>query len=163
MKKHKQRNWLLIPLFAMVVLVLFQARPVEAKKLELADSTDVIQRISGGKGKVVIVNFWASWCPPCREEMPDLKKVRDAFSQDELYLLGVSVDQNASAAEDAVDEFDLNYDVVLAEPDVYETFGIQSIPRLLIYDVNGKLVIDHTGVVTFEDLHKFIEEMLQGK
>ncbi|MEZ6852173.1 TlpA family protein disulfide reductase [Halodesulfovibrio aestuarii] len=134
-----------------------------AEPLKKADTAEVIKLINSGKGKVTVVNFWASWCPPCREELPDLKKTRAAFSGDDLLLLGVSVDENAAAAEKAVKEFGLNYPVVLAESDVYETFGIKSIPRLLIYNTKGKLLVDHVGPVSFKDLKVLIDQVLKGK
>ena len=148
--------------FAFAV-VLLQLQPLQANAMEQVDSTDVVKLIGSGKGKVTIVNFWASWCPPCREEMPDLRKTKSAYSDDQLLLLGISVDENKAAAEGIVKEFDLNYPVYLAQPDVYETFGIQSIPRLLVYDTNGKLVVDHVGAVTYEDLKKLIDELLKDK
>ncbi|MCG8529107.1 MAG: TlpA family protein disulfide reductase [Desulfovibrionales bacterium] len=135
----------------------------DACAMERVTSTDVVKLIGSGKGKVTVVNFWASWCPPCREEMPELKKTRNAFPADQLKIIGISVDENATAAEEAVNEFALNYPVYLAAPDVYETFGIQSIPRLLVYDTNGKLVADQEGAVAFSDLKKLIEKLLKGK
>jgi len=144
--------------FCMALVLVSGAQPVFAKPLEKVDTPAVIELISSGKGKITIVNFWASWCPPCREEMPELKKVRDAYTQDQVLLLGISIDENAKSAEEAVTNFGLNYPAYLAEQDVYATFGIQSIPRLLIYDAESKLIVDHVGPVTYEDLKKFIDE-----
>lgn len=152
-----------IAVFCLMATVVSGVQTVAAEPLEKVDTSKVIKLINSGKGKITVVNFWASWCPPCREEMPDLKNTRAAFSNDELLLIGISVDENASLAEKAVEEFGLNYPVFLAEPDVYEAFGIQSIPRLLVYDTNSKLIIDHVGPVTFEDLKKLIEEVLKEK
>jgi len=152
-----------IALMCVALAVVSGVQSAAAEPLKKVDAPQVITLINSGKDKVTVVNFWASWCAPCREEMPDLKKTRAAFSDDELLLVGISVDENASAAEKAVEEFALNYPVVLAESDVYEAFGIQSIPRLLVYDTNSKLIIDHVGPVAFEDLKQLIEEVLKEK
>ncbi|SIN77586.1 TlpA family protein disulfide reductase [Halodesulfovibrio marinisediminis] len=152
-----------IALLCMAISVLFGAKSAVAEPLKKVDTVEVIKLINSGKGKVTVVNFWASWCPPCREEMPDLVKTRAAFSDDDLLLIGISVDEDVALAEKAVKEFGLNYPVHVAESDVYETFGIQSIPRLLVYDTKGKLVVDHVGPVTFEDLKKLVDEVLKEK
>lgn len=152
-----------VALLCMAFAVVLGVQSAVAEPLKQVDTAEVIKLINSGKGKVTVVNFWASWCPPCREEMPDLKKTRAAFSDDELLLLGISVDENAAAAEKAVKEFGLNYPVVLAERDVYETFGIQSIPRILIYNTKGKLLVDHVGPVTFKDLKVLIGQVLKEK
>lgn len=152
-----------VALLCMAFAVVLGVQSAVAESLKVVDTPEVIKLINSGKGKVTVVNFWASWCPPCREEMPDLKKTRAAYSDDELLLLGVSVDENAAAADKAVKEFELNYPVVRAERDVYETFAIQSIPRLLVYNTKGELIVDHVGPVTFEDLKKLIDEVLKGK
>ena len=134
-----------------------------AEELKRADSQAVIELINSGKGKVTVINFWASWCPPCREEIPELKRIREDFTEDQLLLVGVSVDEVAENAEQAVQDFSLNYPVVIAERDVYETFGIQSIPRLLVYDKNGKLIFDQVGLAAYEDLKRAINELLENK
>lgn len=157
------KSVLRIALVCMAVVVLFGVQFANAEPIKRVDTPAVIKLIDGGKGKVTVVNFWASWCPPCREELPDLKKTRAAFSQDKLLLLGISVDESAASAEEAVAKYGLNYPVVLAEKDVYETFGIQSIPRLLVYNPKGELVVDHVGPVTYDDLKKLIDEILKGK
>lgn len=150
-------------LLCMAFTIVIGVKSAAADPLKMADTSEVIKLINSGKGKVTVVNFWASWCPPCREEMPDLKKTRAAYSDDDLLLLGISVDEDAASAEEAVKEFGLNYPVVRAEPDVYKTFQIQSIPRLLVYNTKGKLIIDHVGPVTYEDLKALIDEVLKEK
>ncbi|MCT4627765.1 redoxin domain-containing protein [Halodesulfovibrio sp.] len=150
-----------VVLLCMAVAIVFGVQSAKAEPLKVVDTPEVIKLINSGKGKVTVVNFWASWCPPCRDEIPDLKKTRAAFSEDQLLLVGVSVDENAKSAEEAVADFTINYPVVLAKPDVYEAFGIQSIPRLLIYNPKGDLIIDHVGPVAFEELKKVIDEVLK--
>lgn len=149
---------------ALVCMAAFalNVQAANAEKLERADSQAVIELINSGKGKVTVINFWASWCPPCREEIPELKRIREDFTEDQLLLVGVSVDEVAENAEQAVQDFSLNYPVVIAERDVYETFGIQSIPRLLVYDKNGKLIFDQVGLAGYEDLKRAINELLEN-
>lgn len=91
------------------------------------------------RGKVVVVNFWATWCPPCRKELPDLQALYDRFKGQGLVVLGVT-DEEISKVQPFVTEHKMTYPVLL-DPGrkVNQLFDIQGIPRSLFYDRNGKL------------------------
>ena len=92
------------------------------------------------RGKVVVVNFWATWCPPCRKEMPDLQSLYKKYKDKGLVILAIS-DEDLSKVKPFVAGQDIKYPVLL-DPGrkVNELFEIQGIPRSLVYDRNGKLV-----------------------
>jgi peroxiredoxin len=92
------------------------------------------------RGKVVLVNFWATWCPPCRKEMPDLETLYQRFSSKGLVVLGIS-DEEAAKVEPFIRERKVSFPVLL-DPGrkVNEMFVVEGIPKSFIYDRDGKLV-----------------------
>jgi thiol-disulfide isomerase/thioredoxin len=100
------------------------------------------------KGKVTIVNFWATWCPPCRAEMPDLVKLQERY-RDQLQIIGISQDEApaASVKEFAISH-DLNYPIVMTTPELEKIFsGVSAIPTSFIVDRDGKIVQKHVGML----------------
>ena len=92
------------------------------------------------RGKVVLVNFWATWCPPCRKEMPDLEKLYERFGSKGLVVLGIS-DEEAAKVEPFIRERKVSFPVLL-DPGrkVNEMFVVDGIPKSFVYDRDGKLV-----------------------
>src|SRR5271157_3234811 len=92
------------------------------------------------RGKVVLVNFWATWCPPCRKEMPDLETLFERFSSKGLVVLGIS-DEEAAKVEPFIRESQVSFPVLL-DPGrkVNEMFVVEGIPKSFVYDREGKLV-----------------------
>ena len=91
-------------------------------------------------GKVVLVNFWATWCPPCRKELPDLQALYDRFKERGLVVLGIS-DEDVTKVQPFVTEHKMTYPILL-DPGrkVNQLFDIQGIPHSLFYNRDGKLV-----------------------
>jgi peroxiredoxin len=92
------------------------------------------------RGKVVLVNFWATWCPPCRKEMPDLETLFERFSSKGLVVLGIS-DEETAKVEPFIRERKISFPVLL-DPGrkVNEMFVVEGIPKSFVYDREGKLV-----------------------
>src|ERR1700674_2458732 len=92
------------------------------------------------RGKVVLVNFWATWCPPCRKEMPDLETLYGRFGSKGLVVLGIS-DEEAAKVEPFIRERKVSFPVLL-DPGrkVNEMFVVEGIPKSFVYDRDGKLV-----------------------
>jgi peroxiredoxin len=92
------------------------------------------------RGKVVLVNFWATWCPPCRKEMPDLETLYGRFGSKGLVVLGIS-DEEAAKVGPFVRERKISFPVLL-DPGrkVNEEFVVEGIPKSFVYDREGKLV-----------------------
>jgi peroxiredoxin len=91
-------------------------------------------------GKVVLVNFWATWCPPCRSEMPDLDALYKQFKDQGFVVLAIS-DEEIGKVRPYIDQYHYSYPILL-DPGrkVNETFNIEGIPKSFVYDRDGKLV-----------------------
>ena len=151
-------------LYTFVVLLMLCAFvPVRAASVAIEDASalDVIQAIGAEKGKVVLVNFFASWCPPCVEEIPTLIKLRNELSTDKVVFLGVSMDENRNDLQDMVNNTPFNYRILHGNADVASTFNISGIPRLLIYDKQGKLAVDHTGFAPDDALGSTLKDLME--
>jgi peroxiredoxin len=92
------------------------------------------------RGKVVLVNFWATWCPPCRKEMPDLDALYQKFRDQGLVVLAIS-DEDAGKVKPFIDERKISYPILL-DPGrkVNGLFSVEGIPKSFVYDRDGKLV-----------------------
>ena len=92
------------------------------------------------RGKVVLLNFWATWCPPCRREMPDMEKLYQRFSGKGLVVLAVS-DEKRETVEDFLKKQNYTFPVLLdSDRKVNAAFGIEGIPNSFLFDRQGKLV-----------------------
>jgi len=115
------------------------------------------------KGKVVIVNFWATWCGPCRKEIPDFIEFYKKYKDQGVEIVGVSLDKDGwEKVNPFVKQNNINYPVVLDNGKVAATFGkIQFIPTTFIIDPNGNIVDQHTGVMTKAMLEAKIKPLLK--
>ncbi|HMD35504.1 MAG TPA: TlpA disulfide reductase family protein [Vicinamibacterales bacterium] len=99
-------------------------------------------------GKVTIVNFWATWCPPCRAEIPDLVRLQDKY-RDRLQIIGISEDEDG--AEKVVRfaaDHDMNYPIVMTSPELEGKFpGVGALPTSFIIDRDGRIVQKHVGML----------------
>jgi peroxiredoxin len=111
------------------------------------------------RGKVVLVNFWATWCPPCRKEMPDLEALYNRFKGQGFVILGIS-DEEASKVKPFVENHDVAYPVLL-DPGrkVNDLFSVDSIPKTFIYNREGKLAAESIDMRTQK---QFLEMLAQA-
>jgi peroxiredoxin len=111
------------------------------------------------RGKVVVLNFWATWCPPCRKEMPDLEALYQQFKDQGLVILAIS-DEDAGKVQPFVAQQKVTYPILL-DPGrkVNELFQIEGIPKTFVYDRNGKLVAQSIDMRT---RRQFLEMLAQA-
>ena len=100
------------------------------------------------RGKVVLVNFWATWCPPCRAEIPDLVKLQAKYG-DRLQIIGISQDEGAvDLVRQYAAEQRMNYPVVMMTPELDRAFpGISALPTSFVIDREGRIVQRHVGML----------------
>jgi peroxiredoxin len=110
------------------------------------DTLDVPVKLSAFRGKYLLVDFWASWCVPCREENPNVVKAFNEFKDKNFYILGVSLDRPGAKQDwlDAIHKDNLTWahvsDLKWWQNDVAKLYGIQAIPQNLLLDPNGKII-----------------------
>jgi len=111
------------------------------------------------RGSVVLVNFWATWCPPCRKEIPDLDALYQRFKHEGLVILAIS-DEEAGKVQPFVAERKLSYPVLLdAGGNVNKLFRVEGIPKSFVYDREGKLVAQSIDMRTRK---QFLEMLSQA-
>jgi peroxiredoxin len=111
------------------------------------------------RGNVVLLNFWATWCPPCRKEMPDLEKLSGRFGKQGLIVLAMSDEESAKVAP-FINDAKYTYTILLdPESKVHERFHVQGIPVSLVYDRTGKLAAQSADMRT---MGQFLEMLNQA-
>lgn len=129
--------------------------------LESVDAEGLEARVQEAEGKVVVLNFWASWCAPCRKEMPDLVTLAEESNPQDVVVIGVSLDFDPGAALEFVKAYKLNFPSYHALEDVMDGFAVGAIPKTMIYDRSGRLVIEHVGLLALEPLRGAVEKLLE--
>jgi thiol-disulfide isomerase/thioredoxin len=123
------------------------------------------------KGKVVVVNFWATWCDPCRVEIPWLIRLQQTYGSKGFTLVGVAMDEDGKSSVGPFVEstrFDvggqqmtMNYPIVLGNDDLAEKFGgMLGLPTSIVISRDGKIVKRYIGLVNEADLEKQIKDLL---
>jgi thiol-disulfide isomerase/thioredoxin len=112
-----------------------------APEFSLYDLNGNLVKLSDHKGKVVIIDFWATWCGPCRIGIPDFIDIQTKYGKEKLTILGISVDQgDRSVVEIFAKVYKINYPVLFFTPEVIDAYGgIQGIPTTFIVDRQGKI------------------------
>lgn len=114
------------------------------------------------KGKVVVVNFWATWCGPCRAEIPDFISVYGEYKSKGLEIVGVSLDEGGwSDVTPYVQRSKINYPIILGDRRVARVWGgIQAIPTTFIIDKQGNIAASHVGLMSKAQLLEKIKPLL---
>jgi thiol-disulfide isomerase/thioredoxin len=119
--------------------------------------------LAENKGKVVVINFFASWCQPCLEKIPGLINIRKSFSKDKLLLIGASLDEDDKALDVFMEKTKFNYPVKKSGQDLAQAAGVRGIPHLLVFDPKGEVAANEGGFVPEEPLRKFLQETMESK
>ncbi len=113
------------------------------------------------RGKVVVVNYWATWCPPCRVETPGLVNTANEYKARGVEMVGVTLDENLEAVAQFVENYKIPYEILLPGSDPNAGTGEMPLPTTFLYDKKGKLAKKYTGLVLESTLKSDIEELLK--
>ncbi|MFW5836615.1 MAG: TlpA family protein disulfide reductase [Desulfovibrionaceae bacterium] len=141
-----------------LMLVACSGSPAESEVQRL-DADGLLQRIAEAKGKVVLINFWATWCPGCLQEIPELVKLRKAYDEDELLVIGASVDESRGKLQRYLAKRPVNYPMYQAASEASMLYGVRSIPLILIYNPKGELMVKHEGFAPFDQLQAAVGKL----
>lgn len=146
--------WLAGLFLALMTLVVVGAQAADFK---VTDTTGKTHTLSGYKGKWVLVNYWATWCPPCLEEIPDLISLHDS-KKNNLVVIGVAMDyKSPKQVTDFAEGLLVTYPIVLGTPKIVSQIGpMQGLPTTYLFNPEGKMVAHQVGALTRESVESFI-------
>lgn len=133
----------------------------------IPDLAGVRQPIAQWRGKVLVVNFWAPWCPPCRKEIPGFIELQKEFGAQGLQFVGIALDEKAKVQK-YVDEVGINYPILVSDLEAValsHAAGNKSdgIPYTVVIDRSGKIIASELAEVDKEKLRNMVLPLLQNK
>jgi thiol-disulfide isomerase/thioredoxin len=136
---------------AVAKVIRFAKNPEMAPAFLLRDINGKIVSTADWKGKVVILNFWATWCPPCREEIPEFVRLQAKY-KDKLQVIGASEDDDGpQKVEQFAQRYGINYPIVMATKELIDNYGgVPALPTSFLIDPQGRVMQKHTGLYEYE-------------
>jgi thiol-disulfide isomerase/thioredoxin len=133
-------------------------------RLSLPDPAGGLQSLTQWQGKVVVLNFWATWCTPCREEVPGLMRIQRRFASNGVQIVGIAID-SAVKVQDFAREFKINYPLMIGEIDLIDITRqlgnkASGLPFTVILDRSGKIANVHLGRISEQELARQLRLLL---
>jgi len=127
----------------------FYKNPATMSDFTIRDLDGRTISLASLRGKVTLVNFWATWCGPCRAEIPDLVALQQKY-RDQLQILGISEDEaSPETVKQFAAKFSVNYPVAMVTPELEKLFGnVSALPTTFVIDREGRVVQKHVGMLT---------------
>lgn len=115
------------------------------------------------KGKVMVVDFWATWCPPCREEIPGYVELQKKYAEKGLVIVGLSLDQQGpGVVKSFAQRFGINYPLVMGDEATVEAFGgVEAIPTTFVIDREGRIRHKKVGMMAHDEYEKVIAQLFE--
>jgi peroxiredoxin len=133
-----------------------------APELSVTDLNGDALRTASYKGKVVLVNFWAAWCTPCAEEVPQFVALQKKYQGQGLQVIGISVEDDASALRDFYRKYQMNYPVVPSDLKIADAFGgVLGLPTTFVIGRDNKIHGKHNGATNFAAIEQEVVALLQ--
>jgi thiol-disulfide isomerase/thioredoxin len=141
-----------------VTLFLFSAGTASAQPFVFKDMQGQAQRLQDYRGKWVLINFWATWCAPCLEEVPDLVSLYEAHKRIDLVVIGVALDSTEKSVKEFVAKRNVSYPVVVGNYDLAAQVGdVGVLPTSYLYNPQGELVSFQEGLVSRKSIEAYIK------
>ena len=152
-------------LLGTLLLLQPQAAPVElhpAPAFTLKDIRGRTVRLSDFKGKVVLINFWATWCPPCRAEMPELVKLQKEYESQGLQLVGITLPKyKQRSVSKIISQLRINYPILFGTQKTANLFNVDEVlPVTIIIDRSGTVRDRILGIIAPEEFEEKVKRLL---
>ena len=146
-------------------VLLFLVAPAQSRKaadFKLTTADGSVVELSKLRGKVVLVNFWATWCGPCRREIPDFIEVYEKYKSQGFEIVGIALDEEGfDLVTPFVKKFKIPYPVVIGTGKTVNAYGgFDVIPTTFLIDRNGMIVDNHMGLMRKADLEKKLKDII---
>lgn len=140
--------------------------PIDARKaapdFALNDANGTSIRLSTYKGKVVLLDFWATWCEGCKVEIPWYMDFQTRYKAEGLSVVGVSMDEEGwRSVRPFLEKMPINYPIVVGIQGVAQRFGVDALPATFLIDRDGKIADQHVGMVNKEVFEREIQVLLK--
>jgi len=144
--------------WAAVLLLLAASATAGAAGFTLQDMSGKTHRLADYRGKWVLVNFWATWCPPCLSEIPELIALHDAHKSRDLVVIGIALDSTRASVAEFAGKSGISYPLVLGDRKMSAQIGaVDVLPTSYLYAPNGELVSYQAGEVTRASVETYIK------
>ena len=131
----------------------FTVTDIDGKKFALSDS----------KGKVVLLDFWATWCTPCRAEIPHFVEMQQKYGPQGFQVIGISMDDDAKPVKEFYRQFNMNYPVAVGDDKLAQSFGgVLGLPVNFIIDREGRIHAKYLGATDVSVIDKAVSELLNS-
>ena len=134
----------------------------ELPDFRLSDLSGAAWHLSDERGKVVLLNFWATWCPACQYEMPDLVEVAHRYSDHGLAIVGIDMDDDAAQTVPSfIQHYRVPYRIVIADSGFEMANDLEALPTSVLLDRQGRIVKSWVGAVSEAELAPYLNQLLK--
>lgn len=156
------RAVLLILIFSFIICALGLYANNEENEIPKLTVSELKEKIKENRNKVLIVDFWATWCPPCKEEIPGFINIYKNYKDKGVEILGIALDAEGSkSVKPFAKEMGINYQLYIGGFDINREYEVVGLPTTLIFDKNGKLKVRHVGYASQNEFEQEIAELLK--
>ncbi|MNI34404.1 Thiol-disulfide oxidoreductase ResA [compost metagenome] len=176
---RKNKKWVQLFIFSIVLIIgvftiISNLSASDSKKypqvgskapdFSLAGLDGKTHDMSAYKGKLVVANFWGTFCPPCKEEMPALQRQHEKWSNQGVAIVGINLDKNKITVQSFMDQYKLNFPVVLDTKEVVRRdYGVTEYPTTFFITPDGKVAVKRIGEMTESYIDETIQSLLFTK
>ncbi|UHD18010.1 TlpA family protein disulfide reductase [Thiocapsa bogorovii] len=125
---------------------------IQAPEFDLQGPAGEPQRLADHRGKPIILNFWATWCPPCRAEMPSMQRAHETLTDEGVSVIAVNVGEDAETIARFLSETDVDFPIPMdLDSEVVQSYPVKGLPTTFVIDPEGRLVYSATGEREWDD------------